>query len=260
MLVCCFHTHTHSVSSLTTGHDTCTYIGGTLQVTPAENGVNEWMWWFHKWLQMWCYGRQLGELKVHMQVRAVAHIRTVSAGGTDRTSTVRSVTHIWNWLLQMIMHKVSTNAQRLVTGAQDKTCITFQFAIIWLWEEYTGEDLPCSSGTHVRCILSICGPKMSYVCSVNSTTCYSVCICPYAHTYILPCRWCTKPTGSSGRCSGGLPAPHTAHCWRSKSVTLDRWCTTGSTGRCSGGLPAPHTAHCWDNCWSGAVEKKGTQV
>ena len=25
---------------------------------------------------------------------------------------------------------------------------------------------------------------MSYVCSVNSTTCYSVCICPYAHTYI----------------------------------------------------------------------------
>ena len=38
-----------------------------------------------------------------------------------------------------------------------------------------------------------------------------------------------------------------------------RWCTTGSTDRCSGGLPTPHTANCWDHCWSGAVGKKGTQ-
>ena len=30
---------------------------------------------------------------------------------------------------------------------QDKTCITFQFAIIWLWEEYTGEDVPVQEHT-----------------------------------------------------------------------------------------------------------------
>ena len=59
---------------------------------------------------------------------------------------------------------------------------------------------------------------------------------------------------------------YTHHATPSTSATSStfhvyRWCTkpTSSTGRCSGGLPAPHTAHCWDHCWSGAVEKKGTQ-
>ena len=39
-----------------------------------------------------------------------------------------------------------------------------------------------------------------------------------------------------------------------------RWCTTSSSGRCSGGLPAPHTAHCRDHCWSGHVRKNEKKI
>ena len=61
-----------------------------------------------------------------------------------------------------------------------------------------------------------------------------------------------------------LHVSHMSHVLSSYTYLLPllriyRWCTTGSTDRCSGGLPAPHTAHCWDHCWSSAVGKKGTQ-
>ena len=54
---------------------------------------------------------------------------------------------VWNRLLRMIWHKIR---YKPVTGdwsIKTEQSTKFKFAIIWLWEEYTGEDLSVQEHT-----------------------------------------------------------------------------------------------------------------